>query len=454
MNAEEYLSTLIQQIRCKKAHEGIRKELLIHIEEERAFLEGEGVDSAEAEKRAVEEMGDPIETGTELDRIHRPRMAWGMILLIGILSLAGYAVQYLIQIKSERADFMQWNSNGLLYIFLGFVVMIAICYCDYTRIGIRAKGLSIILFCALCLGMKFQGQTINARNAWISAGSFTLDIRLMLFLFIPLYGAILYSYRGQGYEALVKAAGWMLPILFLANIIPSLTTAIMLMLAYVMVLSTAVSQDWFRISRKKTLAGIGSVLLLIPLLGIGYIYLFGHSYQWERVISSVDIFQNKGDIQGSGYMLSAIKNALTDSRLIGSNNALIKGMIPENGDYVLTYIISYYGVLAAVVLVGVMAVLYLRLLNVTMRQKNQMGMIMGVGCASILLTMLVLYILSNTGVLFITTYCPFIGAGGTGAMVTYALLGLLLSIFRYQNIIPSPGGSDGYTIKLSQSKIT
>ena len=71
MRAEEYLTILTDQIWCRMAREDVRKELLCHIEDQKAaFL-------SEAEEAAVREMGDPVETGNELDRIHRPKMAWG-----------------------------------------------------------------------------------------------------------------------------------------------------------------------------------------------------------------------------------------------------------------------------------------------------------------------------------------------------------------------------------------
>ena len=99
MRAEEYLTILTDQIRCRMAREDVRKELLCHIEDQKAAFLSEGMEAAEAEEAAVREMGDPVETGNELDRIHRPKMAWGMIALIAVLSIVGYLAQYLLQEK-------------------------------------------------------------------------------------------------------------------------------------------------------------------------------------------------------------------------------------------------------------------------------------------------------------------------------------------------------------------
>lgn len=78
MRREEYLYTLTEQIRCKMARGTIEQEINDHIEDQKAEFLSEGMSQTEAEEAAVREMGDPVEVGLEMDRIHRPTMAWGM----------------------------------------------------------------------------------------------------------------------------------------------------------------------------------------------------------------------------------------------------------------------------------------------------------------------------------------------------------------------------------------
>ena len=85
--------TLTEQIRCKMARGTIEQEINDHIEDQKAEFLSEGMSQTEAEEAAVREMGDPVEVGLEMDRIHRPTMAWGMIALIVGLSLAGYLLR-------------------------------------------------------------------------------------------------------------------------------------------------------------------------------------------------------------------------------------------------------------------------------------------------------------------------------------------------------------------------
>ena len=85
--------TLTEQIRCKMARGTIEQEINDHIEDQKAEFLSEGMSQTEAEEAAVREMGDPVEVGLGMDRIHRPTMAWGMIALIVGLSLAGYLLR-------------------------------------------------------------------------------------------------------------------------------------------------------------------------------------------------------------------------------------------------------------------------------------------------------------------------------------------------------------------------
>lgn len=73
MTEESYIRDVVEQIRCVRARDGIAKELSDHIEDQTAAYVEKGVTHEEAVRRAVQEMGDPVEVGVELDRIHRPQ---------------------------------------------------------------------------------------------------------------------------------------------------------------------------------------------------------------------------------------------------------------------------------------------------------------------------------------------------------------------------------------------
>ena len=75
MRMDEYLRTVTEQVRCSRMHDSIAEELKDHILDQAEAFEEEGTDHEQALELAVREMGDPVETGVALDRIHRPHMS-------------------------------------------------------------------------------------------------------------------------------------------------------------------------------------------------------------------------------------------------------------------------------------------------------------------------------------------------------------------------------------------
>ena len=140
---------------------------------------------------------------------------------------------------------------------------------------------------------------------------------------------------------------------------------------------------------------------------------------------------------GAGYVTVVIRQLLEGSRVAGEGSAsLDASQIPVFQELVLSGVAAYYGIFAALIVAGLLVFLLMRFLKISLAQRNQLGMLMGAGCSVLFLTETAFYLLTNLGVAYIGTFCPFLSYGGTGTMVTYILLGLLLSICRYQNTAP------------------
>ena len=101
---DEYLKTLLEQIRCKKARPYIRQELQNHMEDQIEENLHAGMDYESAEKEAVKDMGDPVEAGISLDRIHKPQIAWKLLFLIALLSVAGIVTHTMIAMNINGAS--------------------------------------------------------------------------------------------------------------------------------------------------------------------------------------------------------------------------------------------------------------------------------------------------------------------------------------------------------------
>lgn len=406
MDKKEYLEILAEQIRYKKALPMIEKELEDHMEDQKKDFLASGMTEKEAEAAAVMEMGDPVAVGVDMDRIHRPKMAWGLILLTGALYLAGMIFRYLLY---DRSGLGIYIANSWVYYVLAFVVMIGVCYVDYSRIGEKARELTVGLFLILMAGIWFGGTVVNGSVGWISVGGMMiLNVRALVYLFLPLYGAILYRYCGQGYEVIWKAAAWMLPavvVVFYAN---------SLMLALLLCVFS---------------------MVIFLLLYAGMVWKFGALYQKERLQMLLPPYGEE-----ISAVMEPLRSAAANSHMVGSSAQAMKGLeMYGDRDFLFTYILSFCGILTAVLFISLIAVLLFYLLKHTLRQRNQAGRIMGLGCTVVLVGRLVIYLLGNLGLQpYGDGYCPFLSTGGSSAVVTGILLGLLFSIYRYQNIAKEP----------------
>ena len=94
-----------------------------------------------------------------------------------------------------------------------------------------------------------------------------------------------------------------------------------------------------------------------------------------------------------------------------------------------------YGILAAVLAIGLVVGVFIYFMNMSVGQRNRLGSIMGFGCTAAFFVQILFYIMVNMGVVPLgNMYCPFLTYGGTGILVTNVLVGILLNIYRYQDV--------------------
>ena len=377
-----------------------------------------------------------------------------MIALIVGLSLAGYLLRSVmyqtvlgIEQSAGKTEELFWTgmssswhtSLELPALLIGLVLMIGICYMDYTRIAVYAKPILIAYQVLLFIGLQVAGVKMNGSTRFIRIpfGNIVLNLIDLLWLTIPLFAAVLYSYRGQGYRGILKAILWMIiPSYFLIIRSQSLIAAMILEVVYCVVLAAAVYKGWFQVCKKAVLTGIGVVVVLIPVLLAGGIWCFGMAYQKERVVAILSI----GDYAANFPGVNVIREMISGSSAFHGNPQFKELLKYVDGSvHLLASVVAAYGILAGILLVLCLVILIFRFAKISLNQKNQLGMVMGTGCTALFLIQTVVFILENLGgVGEMGIYCPFFTTGRSGMLTSYILLGLLLSICRYQKTAPEP----------------
>lgn len=438
---DEYLKILLDQIRCKKARPYIQQELQNHIEDQIEANMHAGMDREQAEKEAVRDMGDPVETGISLDSIHKPQIAWKLLGIIIVISIVGILIHVGIARHINGSD-VYTSDRYVFHVIIGLAVMMFLYLLDYTFLAKFSKVIAIVLL-AVCLLTLFSGNSVNGATVWMALpGGRIISVQALMLFYIPIYGAILYKYHGSGYQGVLKAVIWMVVPVVLVFMLPSFSIAGRMFISMLIMLTIAIKKNWFVVEKKKTICGLWTGFMIMPMaiLGVAYLKKELAEYQIERIRT---IFSLDGE-----WMRLFWKQ----DRLIGKSGADITESLPGfNSDYILTYISSVYGTIIAILLCCILAVLILAVFNTVMNQKNQLGMMMGCGCGMVFLMNFLVNILENLGIFPQSmTFLPLISAGGSYIVAAYGLLGIVLSVYRYKNVYPRNSKID---IKLSRNEI-
>ena len=435
MKLEEYLDTVASQIRYTKIRGDVTEELKNHILDQAESYESQGAFPEEALERAVREMGDPVETGVSLDRIHRPQMNWGLVVLIGILSIFSIGIFYAANISGFHG--YTWQHHAF-YTAIGFLLMLAVYHLDYSFLAKYSWQPCAIYLGLLMLGLLFLGQSVNGTHKWIIIPylPFGISVSEAILLYVPLFGAALYSFRGNGYEIIWKAGLLsILPVLFIAGR-PDLSSSLILLFTLFCIFIFAVWKDWYSISRRIILGSCFTILLFSPAILLGFVYFFGADYQIERIRAFFTSAANTDYIAGMAKSMRE-SSALLGKSIISAERFLNGPTTEFLTDYIFVTMCSLYGILLTVAITAAFVLMIVKIFQIAAKQKNQLGMIVGIGCGLSFLTKTLISILVNLQLIpYVSNSMPFFSYGGSGIVVSYMLLGLVLSIYRYKNILP------------------
>lgn len=431
MRMDEYLRTVTEQVRCSKMHDSIAEELKDHILDQAEAFEEEGTDHEQALELAVREMGDPVETGVALDRIHRPHMSVEMLVLvslISVLSLVFYGAMRFLAGDNSINGMEYWFHQQVKYTVTGFILMLVVYRLDYSVLGKWgrqiAAGILLFILLSLVMGVQVYGRIYGLR-----VGPVMIPTSGMIWLYVPAYGSILYAYRGRGGKSLAGLAVWTLLPVFLVLRLPGLNQAVLLLFICLLLFSIAVRKGWYQVSPRKILTAVWGLMILAPaaILGTGMLA----EYQVKRL----EAWLGYGE---PGYAAQTAYECLRASRILGASGNSVWQKLPGwNSEYILVSLASIYGLLAVAAAVALLLFLCVKMFHISSRQKNQLGMMVGYGCGMVLLAQTGLVLAMNLGLLpSASITIPFFSAGGSNMVSSYILTGLVLSIYRYKDILP------------------
>lgn len=415
---KQYLETVCGQIRCKKAHADIREEIGNHIADQKEAFMAQGMEEETATLKAVEQMGDPVIVGTELDRTHRPKPEGSIIALTALLLLAGIVIRFYTTPR-ESLGLPMFNRQ-LIFTLVGLGLMILCYYLDFTLLG----KFPIVLFlslAALTILIIARTSPINGRHIYAT---------YPLLLFPAVYAGIVYRMGNKGYPGIILC-GVLFGIPFALSLaIPSVASAIVLALSCLTILTAAIARNRFGVSRLYAF-----LLVYIPSMAVFLFFLhrIGGSLL-ERIATARLPFS---DTMGSGYIENIIRQLLSGARLAGQGSLpeTVSQAVPQlpgiSSDFLLAYSVHRFGWLAFVVVVLLMALFIIRAFMLCLKQKSFLALLVSTAITATLALQTVFYIVANLGLpIFSPLSLPLVSQGSSYLLVNMCLVGILLSVFR------------------------
>ena len=318
---------------------------------------------------------------------------------------------------------------------IGFLLMCVIYFLDYTVIAKYSRfiGGAILILGGLRVA-GFGGLDVDGIGNWIGFGRLRVAVTSLMMFYVPIYGAILYKYRDGGVSALCRAILWLILPVFITSRIPSLGVAVIMMVSMLIELTVAVWKGWFQLPVKKTIIGMWLLFTAGPVLVLTAMYALHmlEAYQEARIRSYLS---HSGD---ANYMMAMLHKFNENISFWGnSGNDVLEGLPEFNKAYVFSYILNSYGKSAGIVVVVLLAALVVFMFGTSVRQKNELGTVMGFGCGMIILLNVLLNLAGIFGwIPLTTTFLPFLSVGRDNILLSYALVGIILSIYRYKDVYP------------------
>lgn len=416
-----YLDTVAAQIRWKRARAMVTWELARHLEDQRSAFAAAGY--ANAEQLAVEEMGDPVSVGVELDCIHRPKPQWGLLALTILLALTGVLLRIGMTASWGPYDMEAEPSKALFAFGLGCAALLAGYFLDYARLGRHGRG---IYLAALAVGLTALAVSPRVNGCAYYARCVTL-------YYPVIYAFWLYSCRRRGRAGLVLAVLGGIPLAAVCILAPYAFGLFLLLLTGFVLLIIAAWHDWFGIGRRKS---VGSIVLGAAALSAAVLlYAYRSDFISRRLACAL---HPELDPSGAGYQASAIRKALGASQWLGegtwSASLPFEQSVPGcDSDAFLTTLIYKLGWLPFLCVVLAFTALTAWLLHRCLKQKSQLGKMAALAVVMTLGIQALCSLAWNLGFPLSSASFPLI-MGNLSTVLNMGLIGLALSVFRGERL--------------------
>ncbi|MFE4712508.1 FtsW/RodA/SpoVE family cell cycle protein [Paenibacillus sp. NPDC056722] len=425
---KRFLDQVCLEVRSKDMHDDIREELSGHLEELIQDRQAQGYPQAESEVWAVAQMGDPRSLGKTLNRVHKPRMNWG--LLGAVLFFAALSLVMMLSVDSNPASAMQgWSffRNQTYYMIIGLILMLGLYFVDFRKLQKLAWPLYIGTLIGIIV-LYSGGTTINGVAFLIlRVVHFPITLSFLTpFLCIALAGILTGS--KESFFASVRYRRWIellivafpLPLLAMFHSLPELISySLIALTVYVWC-----TRQW------QWALGLASVLVAITAVKAWNTPSFVERFQGA--------FDPNAHATTSGYMYIQIRDVVRSAGWWGHGFANLPEYLPyPHTDMLPVYLVYCFGWAGGLLLLGMVLWFTARLVKALHLIRDPFGkaLVLTLGSTLVIRLLYGLSIMSGKMVLSSIAF-PFLSYGGH-VIMEFAAVGLLLGIYRRKDMMPT-----------------
>lgn len=455
MQINEFLNLVCEQIKYKSIRNTIAEELKNHIEDKKEELIEMGQNEEEAEKNAVEQMGDAEIIGKQLNKVHRPRLDWKLLIILVVLLIFGFVISYIIT-ENEHTEMMQYMKEGVseyittnymikyaCFVVLGFSIGVIIYFCDYKKIKNKPLILYIIATVVIILAFLF-GISVNGIN-FLRIGNYsirsnTIAIPLYILAFIGFIENIneenkltkLFKEKNIKTNAnvLILVVLSLISLLML-SLIPSLSSVIVLAITYLILATKKIVRE--SENKRKHLL----ILWGIPIIVGTVVVLFevlANPYVLDKFISVYNPEEYK---ETEGWRALNRKEIIESAQKFGEAENMSDAiyLFDGFGNNEIISILAHFGWIPTVTLIIAVLAFSIKLVINSFKIKEKYGslIILGIGCMFILQS--IFNVLINFNLLFDASFnLPFVTYGCGELVVNMMCLALIFAVYRKKDV--------------------
>ncbi|PEP17235.1 FtsW/RodA/SpoVE family cell cycle protein [Bacillus wiedmannii] len=408
---ERFVSEVTNHIKSKEAKSFVATELDFHLKQAKNTWIEKGLSEEVAENKAVEQMGSPIKLGQELNKLHKPKVDWFLLILLVAAMGLGFLPVFVFEYTNEVII------NKVIFIILGVVTAIGMMLLDYRKLE-RMGWLFYIIGVVVLLILYCFPNASMIGEPLIQIGPIAIDCLMA----VPFFFLAWASFFNNSRLKIIHLVVLYLFSLYLFLIVSTLSSI------FIYITMVFVMLWWSKLGKKTSL-----IITVVPicLFIIKVSVSWSSGYHLDRLLGYLN---PESDAGGAGFMYIRLKEVMSSAGWFGTYGDM-KFIPAPDTDFVFASLTYYYGYWLALILVFVLSLFVARLIVISYKINDRYGKLLLVGG----LTLFVFQFIYNVGMILgllplAAISLPFISYGLTPTVFHALIMGIVLSVYRRKGI--------------------